>query len=135
VLAGFWETIGENGMTFNEAIQIMTHEITAILGENALSVYIYGSVALDDFKLGWSDIDILVLTRREITEEYAETLVRLRQALLERYPGNPYFRSFEGGMRSLDAFLASESERTVYWGQAGSALPTTTILTASLWLN
>jgi predicted nucleotidyltransferase len=91
-------------MTLREAIQVMTNEIVAILGENKPSIYLYGSAAFDDFKLGWSDIDILVLTKRKICAGPAETLVGLRQSLLERYPENPYFRSFEGDMRSVRAF-------------------------------
>lgn len=92
-------------MTLNKAIQTMTNEIVTVLADNKPTIYLFGSVALDDFQLGWSDIDILVLTDREITEQKAETLVGLRQSLLEHYPGNPYFRLFEGGMLSTDAFL------------------------------
>ena len=109
-------------MNLNEAIQVMTTEITAILGENALSAYLYGSVALDDFKLGWSDIDILVLTKHEISAEQAQRLIELRQILLTKYPGNHYFRSFEGGMLSLEAFINQTSERMVYWGTSGQRI-------------
>jgi len=106
----------------NEAIQIMTNKIVTVLADNKPTAYLFGSVALDDFQLGWSDIDILVLTEREITEQQAERLVGLRQALLERYPGNPYFRLFEGGMLSADAFLQNKNERTVYWGTSGQRI-------------
>jgi predicted nucleotidyltransferase len=109
-------------MTLDESIKIMTDEIVAILSCNEPSVYLFGSVELDDFKLGWSDIDIVVLTECEITELQAETLVGLRQTMLERYPGNPYFRLFEGGMLSADAFLSGKKERTVYWGTRGQRI-------------
>ncbi|NLO47874.1 MAG: DUF4111 domain-containing protein [Clostridiales bacterium] len=109
-------------MTLNEAIQTMTSEIASVLANNKPTVYLYGSVVLGDFQLGWSDIDILVLTEREITKQQAYTLTGLRQALLERYPGNPYFRLFEGGMLSADAFLAGKNERTVYWGTNGQRI-------------
>ena len=109
-------------MILNEAIQIMTNEIVTVLADNKPTIYLFGSVALDDFQLGWSDIDILVLTDCEITEQQAETLVGLRQALLEHYPGNPYFRLFEGGMLSTDAFLHNNNERTVYWGTGGQRI-------------
>lgn len=52
-------------MEFNEAVQIMTDEIVAILSDNPPTIYIYGSAVLGDFKHGWSDIDILVLTKRK----------------------------------------------------------------------
>ncbi|MDD4496467.1 MAG: DUF4111 domain-containing protein, partial [Eubacteriales bacterium] len=109
-------------MTLEKSTQIITDEIAAILDENLLSIYLYGSVVLDDFCLGWSDIDILVLTHQEISENHADTLVGLRQNLLEKYPGNLYFRSFEGGMLSLDALLNDTKDRTVYWGTSGQRI-------------
>ena len=109
-------------MALNEAIQIMTNEIVTVLANNKPTIYLFGSVALDDFQLGWSDIDILVLTNCKITEQQAETLVGFRQALLERYLGNLYFRLFEGGMLSANAFLRDKKERMVYWGTSGQQI-------------
>lgn len=109
-------------MNLNEAIQVITNEVVSVLADNKPTVYLYGSVVLDDFKLGWSDIDILVLTEWEITEKQANILVELRQYILQRYPGNPYFRLFEGGMLSVDAFLNGKNERTVYWGSSGQRI-------------
>lgn len=109
-------------MNIDEAIEIMKTEIISILAENKPTIYLYGSVVLKDFRPGWSDIDILVLTDSEITEKQAATLVGHRQALLERYPGNPYFRLFEGGMLSADAFLQGKKERSVYWGTSGQRI-------------
>ena len=109
-------------MTLNEAIQIMTGEIVSIFADNKPTIYLFGSVALDDFKLGWSDIDMLVLTEKEITEQQAEVLVVLRQDILERYPDSPYFCLFEGGMLSADAFLNGKNERSVYWGTSGQRI-------------
>jgi len=115
-------------MPLNEAVQIMKDEIVAILADNKPAFYLFGSIALDDFKLGWSDIDIIVLTKDEITEQQAEDLVSLRQMMLARYPGNPYFRLFEGGSRSVDAFLSGRNERTVYWGTSGQRITDTYVI-------
>ncbi|MGI5899794.1 MAG: phosphotransferase [Christensenellales bacterium] len=109
-------------MTLNEAMQVMTNEIVSILTDNKPTIYLFGSVVLDDFQFGWSDIDIAVLTEREITEQQANVLVELRQAMLEHYPGNPHFRLFEGGMLSADAFLNGKGERAVYWGTSGQRI-------------
>jgi len=109
-------------MDLNKAIKTMTGKIVSILADNKLTIYLFGSVVLDDFKLGWSDIDIIVLTEREISEQQADTLVGLRQAMLEYYPDNLYFRLFEGGMLSADAFLTSKNERMVYWGTSGQRI-------------
>jgi hypothetical protein len=100
----------------------MSGEIAGILAGESPSIYIYGSVSLDDFKPGWSDIDILVLTQKKISREQAETLVDYRQKLLERYPGDPYFRLFEGGMLSLNAFVTKEPATVVYWGTSGQRI-------------
>ena len=40
------------------AISNMVQRITNILDSCAPSIYLYGSVVLGDFKLGWSDIDV-----------------------------------------------------------------------------
>lgn len=101
------------------AVNRMVLQISDILKDGAPSIYLYGSSVLDDFRLGWSDIDILVLTQKPIPETAADTLVGLRQALLAKDPGNPYYRSFEGGMLSMQAFLDARPERVVYWGTSG----------------
>ena len=102
----------------------MTRAICGVLFDNKLSVYLYGSVAYDDFRLGWSDIDILALTEREIAEKQAEKLVTLQQTMLSEEPGNPYYRSFEGGMLTLGAFLSGRPDRVVYWGTSGQRIDT-----------
>jgi hypothetical protein len=77
---------------------------------------------LDDFKLGWSDIDILCLTEKKIMQNQADELVFLRQKLLEKYPGNAYFRLFEGGFLTLDAFINNTPDLVVYWGTSGQRI-------------
>ena len=103
-------------------IKIMVDKICGVLAESNPSIYLYGSSVLGDFKLGWSDIDILVLTQKSISQQQAETLVTLRQTMLEQEPTNPYYRSFEGGMLSLSAFMNGETDRVVYWGTSGQRI-------------
>jgi len=109
-------------MTLNESIEIMTDEIVSILSDNKPTIYLYGSAALDDFKLGWSDIDIIVLNEEELTAQQADYLVGFRQTMLKHYPGNSYFRLFEGAMLSVDALLNGKTERIVYWGTSGQRI-------------
>lgn len=104
------------------AVNRMALEISGILQDCDPSIYLYGSSVLNDFRLGWSDIDILVLTGKQIAEEQARRLVGLRQAMLEKDPGNPYYRSFEGGMLTLEAFLSGKTDRVVYWGTSGERI-------------
>lgn len=107
------------------AIEKMAFEISNILSDCSPSVYLYGSLSLGDFRFGWSDIDILVLTDKQISEVQAQKLVRLRQTMLEQEPGNPYYLSFEGGMLTLKAFMSGSSDRVVYWGTTGERITDT----------
>ena len=104
------------------AINRTVREISHILADCEPTIYMYGSSALDDFKLGWSDIDILVLTEKQISESQANSLVGLRQAMLSKEPDNLYYRSFEGGMLTKSAFLAHAPDRVVYWGTSGERI-------------
>ncbi len=106
----------------NTAINNMVNKIVSIIGDCKPSIYLYGSVVLADFKLGWSDIDMLVLTGESITEPQANELVGLRQAMLAGEPNNPYYRCFEGGMLTLDAFVSGKKDTAVYWGTSGERI-------------
>ena len=108
--------------SYEDAVRSMTSAISKILADNQPSIYLYGSSVLDDFRLGWSDIDILVLTQKRISQPQAQELVMLRQKLLENETDNPYYRSFEGGMLTLSAFLSKESDCVVYWGTTGQRI-------------
>ncbi|MGN0628591.1 MAG: aminoglycoside adenylyltransferase domain-containing protein [Oscillospiraceae bacterium] len=104
------------------AIETMTHRIAGTLEQCSPSVYLYGFAALNDFKFGWSDIDILVLTEREISETQALRLVALRQEMLKEEPENRYYRLFEGGMLTLSSFLSGNAGRVIYWGTSGERI-------------
>jgi predicted nucleotidyltransferase len=105
-----------------KSIEILTDRIRKILMENESSAYLFGSYCYGDFRFGWSDIDILVLTDKTLSENQADQLVNLRQTLLDEYPGNPYFRLFEGGILSIGEFLDCKMERVVYWGTSGQRI-------------
>ncbi|MDR7857880.1 aminoglycoside adenylyltransferase domain-containing protein [Tissierella sp.] len=106
----------------NHSIETMKNRIVNILATNKPSIYLYGSVVLEDFKLGWSDIDILCLTKSEITDEQANQLLNLRQILLGENSSNSYFRSFEGAFLSLDDFINKTPNNVVYWGTSGQRI-------------
>lgn len=111
--------------TLEKSINLMVKSITELLTDNAPSIYLYGSYVLNDFRPGWSDIDILVLTNHSIEPMQAEKLLTLRQTLLSLYPSNPYYRSFEGGMLSLQAFQTKIPDCVVYWGTSGQRITDT----------
>ncbi len=117
-----WEGLKSISDECRRSILQMTREICHLLNGANHSIYLFGSAVLDDFRFGWSDMDILVLTESKLTEEQAHELVALRQTMLPREPGNPYYRSFEGGMLSLEAFLHGKEDRVVYWGTSGERI-------------
>ncbi|MBQ8200626.1 MAG: DUF4111 domain-containing protein [Clostridia bacterium] len=103
------------------AIRRMTDEICRILADCVPAVYLYGSAA-GDYRHGWSDIDLLVLTGRPMTDIQAGKLLMLRQTLQDAEPETPFYRSFEGGMIDLEAFLNRTDSRAVYWGTSGQRI-------------
>ena len=107
------------------AINTMAVILQRILADAQPSIYLYGSVTTEDYRHGWSDIDLLVLTQDMITEEQAAALVNLRQLLAARDPDTPDYRLFEGGMLDLGSFLTGEDTRVVYWGTTGERIKTT----------
>ena len=100
----------------------MINSLYLILGENIVSIYLYGSVPMNDFKLGWSDIDILCILKDTVTDVEAEPLVELRQNLLKEDETNQYYRSFEGAIVSIDEFMKNQYSKVVYWGTSGQRI-------------
>ena len=101
------------------SIEIMVDRIASILNKNDPTIFLYGSVVLDDFKVGWSDIDFICLTKKSLESGQADELLFLRQTLTEEHADNPYFRLFEGGILSLEAFIHDKEDTAVYWGSSG----------------
>ncbi len=108
--------------SLNRAVDRMAEQIAAILNGEIHSIWLYGSVVLDDFRLGWSDIDLLVLANRQITEQEAGQLVGLRQTMLESEPDNLYYRSFEGIIADREEYFTGSFSRLVYWGTSGQRI-------------
>ena len=104
------------------SIKCVENKIVSTLKDNVLAIYVYGSIVLEDFKLGWSDIDLLVLTKNTIDEDVAKKLLTLRQEMLKEEPKNKYYRSFEGAILSLNGFLNQTKENVVYWGTKGEKI-------------
>ena len=101
------------------AVGTMANEIVRIMAGDVYGIWLYGSAVMDDFRPGWSDIDFVALTNGPVSEDQAEQLVTLRQTMLEKEPGNPYYRSFEGVIANLDEYRGKSFRRLVYWGTGG----------------
>lgn len=102
-----------------DAITKMTNRIVAIMDGNIYGVWLYGSVVLEDFRPGWSDIDFVALTDGPISESRAGELLTLRQDMLKTEPDNPYYRAFEGIIADRQEYLSQSFRRLVYWGTGG----------------
>lgn len=98
----------------------MAGAVAARLPGNPVSIYLTGSAVLGDYRPGWSDIDLLCLTRDPIAPEAARALVGLRERLQAR--GDPLARSVEGGVLPLAALTGGAPSAVVYWGTSGERL-------------
>ena len=105
-----------------DAVTKMMNEIASITDGRIYGAWLYGSAALHDFQPGWSDIDFVALIRGPIPESQAGKLLTLRQDMLRAEPGNPYYRSFEGVIASLDEYRSHSFQRLVYWGTSGQRI-------------
>lgn len=104
------------------SIRCMSEEIRKILGPDCHSFWLYGSVVLEDFRPGWSDIDFITFSREMISPDQAEALLMLRHTLSEKEPENPYYRLFEGVICSLSEYKDDRFTRLVYWGTSGQRI-------------
>lgn len=110
-----------NGSVLGKA-KILYREISDLLGARP-SFYLYGSVVLDDYRPGWSDIDFLCLAPSPVSEIAAEKLVTLRQVLEKQYR-DPEYRAFEGAVLWEEAFWSKTPCASVYWGTSGQRVQT-----------
>lgn len=104
------------------SIEIMARETASILNNEVHSFWIFGSTVLNDFHLGWSDIDFIAFAKNEITPEQAQELLTLRQKLSREYPEDPYFKCFEGAILSIEEYRKRKYKRLVYWGTTGQRI-------------
>jgi len=105
----------------NAAISTLTESVCAVLSGEIPSLYLYGSAAAGDYRNGWSDIDILCLTRRSLTMEQAQALLELRQELSSNH-NNGIYRLFEGAFLSVRALQEQTPDIVVYWGTSGQRI-------------
>lgn len=82
-----------------EVLDIFVNEIIKVLNENLIGVYLVGSIATGDFDLD-SDVDFLVVTKVELTEENMKYLqdVQIKVHNMDCYPA----KHLEGSYICID---------------------------------
>jgi predicted nucleotidyltransferase len=91
-----------------ELVQELTSGIGAGLGEGLVGLYLYGSSVSGGFEAEVSDIDLLVVTSRDVSEIDFADLEAVHRHFVERHPawndrleivyvGRGTLRSFRGG--------------------------------------
>jgi len=64
-------------------LQNFVTELELILTNNIKSTYIVGSIALDDFRINSSDIDVLVISERRLSKEEFSDIKKLHMSLYQ----------------------------------------------------
>lgn len=78
----------------NKLLERLAGDIRRVLGDEALGVYLHGSLALDDFNPARSDIDFVAATRRRLASEKLAELAEMHRAIAAG--GNPWAQRLEG---------------------------------------
>ncbi len=102
-------------------IKKFAESVHDILDGKLQSVYLFGSVVLQDYKDGWSDIDLICFTSEKLSSDEADRLLTLRQALVTS-EASPIYRKFEGAVVCIDEFLSNRFSKLVYWGTSGQKI-------------
>jgi len=78
----------------NFILNILRCEVQSILGNQLVGMYLYGSLALGDFDQHKSDIDFVVVTAEELSDELLEALCAMHRRLATS--GSKWANELEG---------------------------------------
>src|SRR5438552_5729728 len=78
----------------NTILHVLLTSIQEILGPQLVGLYLYGSLSLGDFDPASSDIDFLVVTEEELSQEVLEQLRAMHTTITSS--GMPYATRLEG---------------------------------------
>jgi hypothetical protein len=70
----------------NEILTILPQDLTKILGNNLVGVYLTDSLTYGDFDRGSSDIDLLVVLRSSISDEQRKQIKDMHVWVARKYP-------------------------------------------------
>src|SRR5512145_2260122 len=70
----------------NQLLQELLAGIQAVLGDNLVGLYLYGSLVWGDFDHAISDIDLLAALASDLDEREGEAIKQMHAALARRFP-------------------------------------------------
>ncbi len=68
-------------------VELIRSRVLALLGDEVVGIYLFGSLATGDFDPGVSDVDLLVVTAADLTTETFSALQHLHEGLVDADPG------------------------------------------------
>jgi hypothetical protein len=84
----------------NDLLTLLQTQLTELLGEQFVGLYLYGSLASGDFNPASSDIDFVVVTRGKLAPQTVAALEQMHQALWAS--GSKWAAKLEGSYIPLD---------------------------------
>lgn len=91
-----------------------------LLNSSIRSAYCFGSAVYEDFHIGYSDLDFLIIVEKIISEDDFRRFSLWRSEL--RNLNNPYFSVLEGEIISENAIKNDVESNVIYWGTSGDRL-------------
>lgn len=91
------------------ALELFSERLAREFGPDLTGAYVHGSIALRDYRHGSSDIDIIVVLAREVTETDRKRIDRLHRELIRLVP---LARLLEGMYVSREALEGRDFSRT-----------------------
>lgn len=99
----------------NLALEVFLREAVDCLGDNLLSVIIYGSLVFDDLAPGYGDLDFLAVVRDDIPESMFQPMSDLRKPLRSGELGL-IATMIEGEFVPRKSLAHPEIGQSYYWG-------------------
>lgn len=77
-----------------QILELLADDLSHILGENLVGLYLMGSLAYGDFDRGSSDIDFFAVIKRKLTEAEISGIEEVHDQINSKYPG--WLKRIEG---------------------------------------
>ena len=72
-------------MLIKNIVNDVSDKIEKLLGDNIVGIYLFGSLVLGDFDENFSDIDLMIVLKRDINKDEFEKIKNLQKYISEKY--------------------------------------------------